>query len=220
MQSTWHHAGKSIDLSPDDWLDVITAENFDAVIFDCDGTLIDSSDVHTRCLQAATLEQGREMSAHWYKSRNGLDRISLFEAFRDAIDSNFDVERACKVSIAHSDQVAHLARPIPEAITLARTLRDRGMPLAVATNGERPVCELLLATVNIRALFDTVVCISDNVPPKPSPVMFQLAAERLGYPNGKILVLEDSPQGVQAAKTAGMSVIELEAPTLKISQLR
>lgn len=218
MQSTWHHAGKSIDLCHENWLDMISAENFDAVIFDCDGTLIDSSDVHTRCLQAATLEQGRELSADWYTSRNGLDRISLFEAFRDAFDSNFDVERACKVSIAHYDQFAHFARPIPEAIGLAKSLRDRGMSLAVATNGERLVCDLLLTTVNIRGLFDTVVCISDDVPPKPSPVMFQLAAERLGYPNGNILVLEDSPQGVYAAKAAGMSVIELDAPTHKFRQ--
>ena len=216
MQSTFHHKGNSYILMSDHWLPMIMAEEFDAVIFDCDGTLIDSSDVHTRCLQAATQEQGQKMTAEWYAARNGLDRISIFEAFRNSIEAAFDVERACQTSIAHYENVAHLARPIPETIQLARTLRCRAMPLAVATNGERPVCDLLLATVNIGDLFDTVACISDNVPPKPSPQMFQLAAKRLGYPNGKILVLEDSPQGVQAAKAAGMSVIELDAPMLKL----
>ncbi len=209
MQSTWYNASKTQSLLSDDWLRMIESANFDAVIFDCDGTLIDSSDVHTRCLQAATQDQGHEMSAEWYAARNGLDRTSLFEAFRDTIGTAFDVERACQASIAHYDSFAHLARPIPEAINLAMALRERAIPLAVATNGERPVCNLLLATVKIRDLFNTVVCISDGVPPKPSPAMFLLAAERLGQAHGKILVLEDSPQGVQAATTAGMSVIQL-----------
>lgn len=218
MQSTWHNAGKSTQLNSEDWLDMITTETFDAMIFDCDGTLIDSSDVHIQCLLAGTQDQGHEMSADWYAARNGLDRISLFEAFRCTFDSNFDVDQACRTSLAHYDKAVHLARPISETINLAMALRDGAMPMAVATNAERTVCELLLATANIRDMFDTVVCISDNVPPKPSPAMFQLAAKRLGHSNGKILVFEDSPQGVQAGKSAGMSVIELGGPTLQISR--
>ncbi|MEP5155641.1 HAD family phosphatase [Planktotalea sp.] len=211
MQSTYTHAGKSHDLVSDDWLDVIVAEEFDAVIFDCDGTLIDSAQVHTLCLQAGTQEQGHEMSAQWYTARNGLDRKSLFEAFRDTIGAEFDVERACQRSITNYENVAHLARPIEATIKLAKALQARSIPLAIASNGERSVSDLLLTSVGIKELFETVVCISDNVPPKPSPAMFELAAERLGHANGKVLVLEDSPQGVQAAKSAGMSVIQLRA---------
>ena len=213
MQSILHHRGGPHALTSDHWQSLITAEKFDAVIFDCDGTLIDSSDVHLQCLLAGTQEQGHEMSAEWYGARNGLDRISIYGGFRQSFDSSFDVEKACQTSIAYYDQAVHHARPIRETIALAKTLRDRAMPLAVATNGERPVCELLLATVNIRKLFDTVVCISDDVPPKPSPAMFQLAADQLGQEYSKVLVIEDSPQGVQAAKSAGMSVIQLCQPT-------
>ncbi|WP_299733398.1 HAD family phosphatase [uncultured Tateyamaria sp.] len=213
MQSILHHRGKPHALTSDHWQSFITAEKFDAVIFDCDGTLIDSADVHLQCLMAGTQDQGHEMSPEWYAARNGLDRISLFDAFRQSFDATFDVERACQISIAQYDQAVHRARPIRETIALAKTLRDGAMPLAVATNGERPVCELLLATVNIRDLFDTVVCISDGVPPKPSPAIFQLAADQLGQEHSKVLVIEDSPQGVQAAKAAGMSVIQLCQPT-------
>lgn len=213
-------AGKSTLLNSEGWLDMITAEAFEAVIFDCDGTLIDSSDVHIQCMREGTQDQGHEMSADWYAKRSGLDRKSLFKAFQRTFDRSFDVDRACRTSIAHYDKAVHLALPIGETINLARTLRDRAMPLAVATNAERPVCERLLDTVNIRELFDTVVCISDNVPPKPSPAIFQLAATRLGHSNGKVLVFEDSPQGVQAAKRAEMPVIELSAPKLQIRKPR
>lgn len=218
MQSTLRMEGQSTLLNSEGWLDMIAAEAFDAVIFDCDGTLIDSSDVHFQCMCAGTQEQGHEMSADWYAARNGLDRMSLLEAFRNSFDSTFDVDRACRTSIAHCDKAVHLARPIGETINLAKTLGDRAMPLAVATNAEREVCERLLDTVNIRELFDTVVCISDKVPPKPSPAIFQLAATRLGHPNGKVLIIEDSLQGVQAAQLAGMPVIELSAPTLQVRQ--
>jgi len=91
---------------------MITAEAFDAVIFDCDGTLIDSSDVHIQCMRADTQDQGLDVFANWYAARNGLDRTSLCKAFRRTFDSAFDVDRACRTSIAHYDKAVHLARPI------------------------------------------------------------------------------------------------------------
>ncbi|WP_010441865.1 HAD family hydrolase [Ruegeria conchae] len=88
-------------------------------------------------------------------------------------------------------------------------LKEGWISLAVATNAERSVAEQSLAAVGTRDLFDHLISISVGVRPKPSPELFKLAAKRLAVPQNDVLVIEDSPQGVQAAIDAGMSVLQL-----------
>ena len=209
MHSIFHHRGQSCDLASASWLDTIEKEGFAAVIFDCDGTLVDSSDAHMQAMQAAALEQGQEMAAAWYRSRTGLDRISLFEEFSLTTPVHFNIEQACLKSIASFEHFVDQIRPIPATVELATQLRKNNFPLAVATNAERTVAEQSLSAAKVRQLFDLIVSISDDVPPKPSPSMFELAAKRLALSAEEILVFEDSAQGVYAAACAGMSVIQL-----------
>jgi len=100
-------------------------------------------------------------------------------------------------------------KPIAVVLSFAENLKARGIPIAVATNAEREVAEISLTTTGARRLFDLLVSISDGVAPKPAPEMFILAAEHLGHPRNKALVIEDSLQGVEAALEAGMSVVQL-----------
>ena len=193
----------------DHWLHLFEAEGFEAVIFDCDGTLVESSDAHLKSMQAAAEEQGLEMTPNWYQARTGLDRISFFEEFQASVPSKFDVERATKASIERFGSFAHLVKPKAGVLGFATDLKARGIPIGIATNAERDVAEVSLKTTGASDLFDHLVSISDAVAPKPSSEMFVLAAERLGYPRNRVLVIEDSPQGVEAALEASMSVVEL-----------
>ncbi|WP_299731939.1 HAD family phosphatase [uncultured Tateyamaria sp.] len=205
----FHHQGRTWCCLSDEWLTLFEAEGFTVAIFDCDGTLVDSMQAHLHAMQSAALEQGHEMSPDWYARRTGLDRTSLFAEFQQTVKGSFDVERAIVTSIECFYEISHLIRPIPAVLAFARSLQRKGIPLAVATNAERDVANASLSAVNATALFDCVVSISDDVRPKPSPEMFELAAHLLGLPPNKILVIEDSPQGVQAAISGGMSTIQL-----------
>ena len=162
-----------------------------------------------RCMQAAALEQGHEIAEPWYLARTGLDRRSLFQEFRNTVEPAFDVERARLTSIAEFAAFARLVRPIESVLSFAAILKARKVPLAVASNAERSVVELSLSTVGAKRLFNPLVSICDVVKPKPSPEVFELAAEHLGRPRNEVLVIEDSPQGVEAAKGARMSVVQL-----------
>ena len=193
----------------DTWLKLFAREGFSAAIFDCDGTLVESSDAHMKCMQAAAEEQNFEMAADWYTARTGLDRLSLFEEFRTSTQPQFDVERACVTSIQRFDSFAHLVRPKAGVLEFAMDLTAKDVPIAIATNAEHDVAKVSLMTTGAGDLFDHLISISDAVSPKPSPEMFLLAADRLERPRNKVLVVEDSPQGVDAALEAGMSVLQL-----------
>ena len=209
MKSVFHHQGGCRAVSSDDWVGILQSEGLRAVVFDCDGTLVESTDAHWRCMQAAARDQGCEMAPDWYRARTGLDRKSLFEAFGESRCPAFDVDRACTVSIQRYSTFVRLVRPVEEVVAFASTLRALHIPMAVATNAEREVAEQSLRAIGAGHMFDVLVSISDGVRPKPSPELFQSAARQLGYAPHETLVIEDSAQGVSAATTAGAHVIEL-----------
>ncbi|WP_170410255.1 HAD family hydrolase [Ruegeria atlantica] len=209
LQAILHHRGDARSVSSDQWLNLFDAEEFSAAIFDCDGTLVESAEAHLASMQSAAQDQGLDMSADWYHTRTGLDRRSLFLEFQASTRTAFDIDRACHVSIACFSDAVSLVRPITPVLCFAKALSKRGISLAVATNAERSVAELSLSAVGTRGLFGHLISISDGVRPKPSPELFKLAAKRLAVPQNDVLVIEDSPQGVQAAIDAGMSVLQL-----------
>jgi HAD superfamily hydrolase (TIGR01509 family) len=82
------------------------------------------------------------------------------------------------------------------------------LPMCVASSGTHERIETALATVGLLARFDGRIFSAEDVPHgKPNPDLFLYAAERMGAEPARCLVVEDSPHGVAAAKTAGMSVI-------------
>lgn len=209
LDSVFHHQGTVRAVTSDRWFNLFEAEGFSAAIFDCDGTLVESSDAHMKSMQVAAEEQDFEMAADWYRARTGLDRRNLFQEFQALVEPGFDIERACKTSIECFYRFAHLVRPKEGVLWFATDMKARGVSIAVATNAERNVAEVSLTTIGASHLFHHLISISDGVEPKPSPEMFVLAAKRLDHPPNKVLVIEDSRQGVQAAVKAGMSVVQL-----------
>jgi len=209
MQSVFHHNGDTRRVSSEHWLDLFGAEGFRAAIFDCDGTLVESSAAHLRAMQSAAQDQGADMRADWYHARAGLDRIALFRDFADTLQTPFNIYQACEASIAKFADAAFLVKPNAPVLQFAIALKAQGIPLAVGTNAEGCVVRRCLTAVAAKDLFKHIVSISDAVRPKPSPDIFELAAKHMGVGPSHVLVIEDSPQGVRAAKDAGMRVIEL-----------
>ena len=201
-----HTTEEILDLTSETWKDEILRRGYRAFIFDCDGTLVESAAVHFQSFQQAAAEQGQTLERDWYLERTGLDRLSLFQEFSNT-KHPLDIERACKHSIelfvAMSDQVTAIA----DTRQLVDDLSNIG-PMAVGTNAEKTVAEASLQATGLRKYFDHIVAISDGLPPKPAPDIFQRAAKLLEF-DSDVLVLEDSVQGVAAAKAGGFDVVEL-----------
>jgi beta-phosphoglucomutase-like phosphatase (HAD superfamily) len=206
--SIFHHAGTTRELTSDAWLQLISDGSYQAVIFDCDGTLVESGEAHCQAFQTAVGTQGCTMERAWYDARTGLDRKSILAAFAKTIDGPFDVGSAVSASITAFILGSSAVLPILETTTLAKTLRPTHK-LAVVTNSEKDVAAASLCATGLQTHFDHVVTISDGLPPKPAPDLFIAAAKRLNTSATKTLVLEDSKEGVQAAIQAGMDVLQV-----------
>lgn len=208
LQSIFHHAGETRCLLSDDWPDLIAQGGYKAVIFDCDGTLVNSAGGHFEAFQSAVNRQGARMDKGWYVARTGLDRRSTLEAFAQCCNLPFDVSRAVADSIAAFQAASHHVSAIPQTVALLRGL-DASLGRAVVTNAEREVAETSLGAIGVLSCIDHLVSISDGLPPKPAPDMFVAAARLLGVPCPAVLVFEDTREGADAAIAAGMDVVLL-----------
>ena len=208
MDSTLFSAGTQRHIASEEWYFEIIAGGYGAVVFDCDGTLVNSSEAHYHSLKSAVCVQGYDLDRDWYDQRTGLDRYSILSALSVENSGNLDIALAAQHSIDAFISATTEVSPIAETCKLVRALAGT-YPMAVGTNAEIEVAMASLQAINLLDFFATIVSVSDGLPAKPAPNIFAYAAQRLGFPAAKTLVVEDSPEGVSAAIAAGSDVIQV-----------
>jgi len=208
MDSILYSGGSQRHVSPQDWHSEIIAGGYRAIIFDCDGTLVDSSEAHFQSFRTAVRAQGHDLDRGWYAQRTGLDRKSLLAALSQELSGALDIALATQQSIDAFINAAAGVLPIDETKKLVRTL-GLTHPMAVGTNAEIDVATASLQAVSLLDYFTTIASISDCLRPKPAPDIFAHAIQRLGFPAAMTLVFEDSAEGVAAAIAAGSNVVRI-----------
>lgn len=186
---------------------------FDAVIIDCDGTLVDSMPAHFEawCEALALHGAGGIFKEDVFFAMGGRPTLDIVVELNDEYNLHLDPG-----AVALAKREAFLKRLntvtlIDEVAAFAESLRGK-VPMAIATGGSRMVIEKTLRAVGISDWFDEVVTAEDVVEGKPSPEIFLKAAKLLGVDPAKCLVLEDAPAGILAGQRAGMQVIAIPSP--------
>jgi HAD superfamily hydrolase (TIGR01509 family) len=175
-----------------------------AVIFDCDGTLVDSEPLARTAWERALAPYGYALTDADAESCVGLPypRVHAYFAERVALPEAepFWTEFSGELFTLIDTELA----PFDDAVEAARTLRARGVPVAVASSSPRERLQRTLGRAGLLDAFDVVVAGDEVEHGKPAPDMFLLAASRLGVEPAACVVVEDSPPGVQAGRAAGM----------------
>lgn len=186
----------------------------EAVIFDLDGVLVDSAINHFRSYNEALRPLGITIDWSYYLTIMGLRREDALRKVAADYRRSFDITQ---VAQAKDESYRRLAsadpRPIGPMVALVRRLKDR-LPLALATGAHGPIVPAILDAIGLSDCFRVIVTGRDVQQGKPEPDSFLLAAEWLGVPPARCLVIEDSPEGVAAAKAAGMRCIAVLPPGL------
>ncbi len=181
----------------------LVAGTFDALIFDCDGTLVDTAGAHLAALRVGLSEHGLAMTDEFYYPRSGLTPRALFDDFeRERGRAVPRAEVLARYAVVFKEGL-HLLEEISVVAEVARAWKGR-VPMAVGSNGQRANVEASLRTTGLLGLFDCVVVAADVKAGKPAPDIFLEAARRLGVRPERCVVFEDTDEGLDAAKAAGM----------------
>ena len=184
------------------------ATNIQALIFDCDGTLADTFAAHFRAFRETLTPYGVEFTAAFYAARLGLSRRLMLEALAGQTGAVIDDADIATRSPALFAANAHLIRPIPFTNDLVRLHRAH-YKLAVASAAQRPMVDASLKAIGLAEAFDTIVTIEDVTAGKPAPDLFLKAAADLGVEPRLCHVFEDSDEGLEAARRAGMAATDI-----------
>jgi len=189
---------------------------FEAVVFDCDGTLVDSMPAHfdAWCEALSIYGAGGVFKEDVFFAMGGRPTRDIVVELNDEYDLHLDPE-----AVAFAKREAFLKRLntvtlIDEVATFAESLRGK-VPMAIASGGTRMVIEKILQAVGISDWFDEVVTADDVTEGKPAPDVFLHAARLLGVRPAKCLALEDAPSGILAARRAGMQVLAVPPPLVE-----
>ncbi|MGI4942212.1 MAG: HAD family hydrolase [Janthinobacterium lividum] len=182
-----------------------------AVIFDVDGTLIDSVDLHAKAWQDAFHDYGHEIGFDDIRSQIGkggdqLMPVFLSEEELDAKGEELEKHRGQILKERYLPQIT----PFPRVRELLQRLQADGVQIALASSAKEDELQVYKEAANIDDLLDAETSSDDAESSKPDPDIFLAAMKRLGnVATDQVLVVGDTPYDAEAAGKAGLHTIGL-----------
>lgn len=185
-------------------------QDFDALLFDCDGTLADTMPAHYRAWRAVTEPHGITFDEDRFYGMGGRPTRDILATLTAEAGVAVDIDRAADDKEAFFLAQIDSVLPIRHVVEVVR--RCQGLvPMAVVTGGYQDVCRRILDRLGITDAFATIVASEDTSKHKPDPEPFVEAARRLGARPERCIVWEDSSLGIEAARRAGMHWVDVRA---------
>jgi len=182
-------------------------------LWDLDGTLVDTEANHYAAWRALVREHGRDLSYEEFRPTFGLRNDDILARYLGFAGDTAHLARFSerKEELFRASLERDGVRTQPGALDLIAHLRALDARQAVASSAPPANIALIVRLLDLDDTFAAVVSGEEVARGKPAPDIFLRAAERIGLPSGRTVVLEDAPAGVAAGKAAGAKVIALLA---------
>jgi HAD superfamily hydrolase (TIGR01509 family) len=180
-----------------------------AVLWDMDGTLIDSEEFHWMSWRETMANEGIPITREQFLASFGQRDDSIIPRWLGVASTP---ERVETISSAKEELYRDLIRkhgmkPLPGVRTWLHRLHEAGWLQAIASAAPRPNIDVVLEALSATHLFQSIVSADDVHHGKPDPEVYLIAASRLGAPPARSIVVEDAAAGVEGARRAGMRSI-------------
>lgn len=195
------------------YLPAALRQPFQGVLFDLDGTLVDSEALHYAAFKQALLEHGYDLDSLGDTIQYGGSFRKLFLAIAERFhlpDDTFEqiYERKVEITLATP---AHTVDILDGAISFLELLKERSVPMGIVTNSEQAYVEHVLSGFDLAQYFDHIVHAEHVTQPKPAPDGYRRGLELLQLPSDHVLAFENTDAGITAAKAAGLKVIAIHS---------
>ena len=188
--------------------------NFDAYLFDCDGTIVDSMPLHYKAWKQILGEWNCEFSEERFYACGGMPIVEIISTLNKEYGLSMPVETlAARKESLYFELLPEL-KPVPEVVEHIFDQHGK-IPFAVVSGSTRDSVVASLTALRLLDRFDALVCAGEYRNSKPHPEAFLLAAEKLGVPPNACLVFEDTDMGIEAATAAGMKSARVPPPWIR-----
>lgn len=180
-------------------------DDAEALLFDCDGTLVDTLSLYRICWRQVFGRHGFDMTDEWFDARAGVNLLDFIPAaFPDEDEAT--IERIRDEGMAMFMESIHLIEPFEHVVDVARRYHGR-LPMAVVSSGPDDAVHKSLLAAGIADLFDFVLTLDTVEASKPAPDPYLVAIARMGVSAERCVAYEDSEIGIESASAAGVGTI-------------
>ena len=183
------------------------------IIFDLDGVLIDATEWHYEALNEALGLFGYEIKREDHISiYNGLPTSEKLKVLSDKHGLPLELHEVIKEMkrIYTDERVERLCHPSYDKQLMLLQLKKRGFRLACCSNAQKYSVMNMLRRSQIDSYFELIIGNDEGFRPKPAPDIYLTAFERLSVKPQEVVIVEDAPHGIEAAKASGAKVIEVK----------
>jgi beta-phosphoglucomutase len=179
-----------------------------AVLWDVDGTLVDTAELHFQAWQRLAAEIGKTYSREDFTATFGWRNVEIFPRIFGPQYSDAEIE-----ALGERKELYYRAEAkkgldlLPGVRALVRGLKDAGIAQAVGSSAPRGNVDLILEMTGLDEFMAAAIAMEDVSRGKPDPEVFLAGATRLGVPPERCVVFEDAPVGIRAAKAGGMKAV-------------
>jgi beta-phosphoglucomutase-like phosphatase (HAD superfamily) len=178
------------------------------LIFDCDGTLVDSMPLHMKAWEYVITLSGGPWDYEFFNSKKGMPETKIVALYNAEFNRAHVPDEIVRTKHEYFRAHASEFKPIVHVVDVVMRYRDI-LPMAVVSGGIREIVELELKAIHIRDCFKVVLTADDAITPKPAPDLFLEAARRIAVAPENCQAFEDGDMGLEAARLAGMLVTDI-----------
>jgi len=188
----------------------ITANKYDAMLYDCDGTLADNMHLHKAAYVQVLADRGLAFDASLIDEFAGLPTVKVIDEINKRYHTNFDPQEIAqaKSDLFYNEYIKQTQR-IDFVVDHLLMHLDKSK-IAVVSGGSRKTVQKTLTTIGLLDKIEVMVCAGETEHGKPSPDPFLKAAALLGVAPEKCMVFEDGEAGTIAAAAAGMDWVRID----------
>jgi len=180
----------------------------EGLIFDCDGTVVDTMPIHYAAWCSTTAKHGLVFPEDRFYALGGVSPFEVLRMLSEEQGIEIDSEAVTFQKEAKYMELIGDAGEISEVMQIVRENHGK-IPMAIASGGTHKTVEGILQHCGIRHYFDAIVTSQDVVNPKPAPDTFLEAARRINVAPEKCRAYEDADMGIQAILAAGMEPVDV-----------
>ena len=183
-----------------------------AILFDLDGTLVDSNDLHVDAWRIAFGEAGVDVSPEAIRGQIGKGGDLLVPTLAPDLDEKAQEKLADRHGEVFKDRFLDQVRAFPQARALVAEAHARGAKIVLASSASKAELEHYCELLDIADLVAVVTTIDDVGTSKPAPDIFSVAIEKLGnIEPADAIVIGDTPYDIEAARKAGLRTVALRS---------
>ncbi|MEG8946935.1 HAD family hydrolase [Rosettibacter firmus] len=179
-----------------------------ALIFDCDGTLVDSMPLHMKSWEYAMNIFNLEFDYDFFFSKKGMKETDIINILSEKLRIPLDTHEILKAKHRYFMENIYEVKPIDEVVKIVLEHKNK-LPMAVVSGGMRKIVYEELNLIGIKNYFNVILTADDNIKPKPAPDLFLSASQLLNVKAQNCQVFEDGDSGIQAALKANMIVTDI-----------